>query len=152
MTRGLLPVLEKALDGLAAGEKFNVTASPDEAFGHHDPEQVAELEREVFEIDGKFDEENIKAGRRLPMMTADGYRIDGLVAEADAASRRTVPSSSTASSAVIVAVCRAALKRLPVCGSRGAPSRVRLRGVGGIASCILRPSRQASGSIVRAAE
>lgn len=81
VTRGLLPVLEKALDGLAAGEKFNVTASPDEAFGHHDPEQVAELEREVFEIDGKFDEENIKAGRRLPMMTADGYRIDGLVAE-----------------------------------------------------------------------
>lgn len=83
VTRGLLPVLEKALDGLAAGEKFNVTASPDEAFGHHDPEQVAELEREVFEIDGKFDEENIKAGRRLPMMTADGYRIDGKVVSID---------------------------------------------------------------------
>lgn len=81
VTRGLLPVLEKALDGLAAGEKFDITAGPDEAFGHHDPEQVAELERAVFEIDGKFDEENIKAGRRLPMMTADGYRIDGLVTE-----------------------------------------------------------------------
>lgn len=81
VTRGLLPVLEKALDGLAAGEKFDITAGPDEAFGHHDPEQVAELERAVFEIDGKFDDENIKAGRRLPMMTADGYRIDGLVTE-----------------------------------------------------------------------
>ena len=72
VTRGVLPVLEKALDGLAAGEKFEVTATPDEAFGHHDPEQVVELDREVFEIDGKFDEENIKAGNRLPMMTADG--------------------------------------------------------------------------------
>ena len=81
VTRGVLPVLEKALDGLAAGEKFEVTATPDEAFGHHDPEQVVELDREVFEIDGKFDEENIKAGNRLPMMTADGYRIDGLVTE-----------------------------------------------------------------------
>ena len=80
VTRGVLPVLEKALDGLAAGEKFEVTATPDEAFGHHDPEQVVELDREVFEIDGKFDEENIKAGNRLPM-TADGYRIDGLVTE-----------------------------------------------------------------------
>lgn len=81
VTRGVLPVLEKALDGLAAGDKFKVTATPDEAFGHHDPEQVVELDREVFEIDGKFDEENIKAGNRLPMMTADGYRIDGLVTE-----------------------------------------------------------------------
>ncbi len=81
VTRGVLPVLEKALDGLAAGEKFEVTAGPDEAFGHHDPEQVVTLEREVFVVDGKFDEENIKAGNRLPMMTADGYRIDGLVTE-----------------------------------------------------------------------
>ncbi|MDE6042962.1 MAG: FKBP-type peptidyl-prolyl cis-trans isomerase [Muribaculaceae bacterium] len=81
VTRGVLPVLERALDGLAAGEKFDVTAGPDEAFGHHDPEQVVELGREVFEIDGKFDEENIKAGNRLPMMTADGFRIDGLVTE-----------------------------------------------------------------------
>lgn len=81
VTRGILPVLEKALDGLAAGEKFDVTASPEQAFGHHDPEQVVELGREVFEVDGKFDEENIKVGARLPMMTADGYRIDGLVTE-----------------------------------------------------------------------
>jgi len=81
VTRGVLPVLEKALDGLVAGDKFAVTALPDEAFGHHDPEQVAQLEREVFEVDGKFDEENICVGHRLPMMTADGYRIDGLVTE-----------------------------------------------------------------------
>ncbi len=80
-TRGVLPVLEKALDGLAAGEKFAVTAGPDEAFGHHDPEQVVTLDRDVFMVDGKFDEEAIKAGNRLPMMTADGYRIDGLVTE-----------------------------------------------------------------------
>lgn len=58
-----------------------MTAGPDEAFGHHDPEQVVTLEREVFVVDGKFDEEAIKAGNRLPMMTADGYRIDGLVTE-----------------------------------------------------------------------
>lgn len=80
-TRGVLPVLEKALDGLAAGEKFAVTAGPDEAFGHHDPEQVVTLDRDVFMVDGKFDEEAIKAGNRLPMMTADGYRIDGLIRE-----------------------------------------------------------------------
>lgn len=81
VTRGILPVLEKELDGKAAGTTFNVTATPEEAFGHHDPEQLVELDKEVFEIDGKFDEENIKVGRRLPMMTADGYRIDGLVTE-----------------------------------------------------------------------
>lgn len=84
VTRGVLPVLEKALDGLATGEKFEVEAGPDEAFGHHDPEQVVTLDREVFLVDGKFDEEAIKAGNRLPMMTADGYRIDGLVTEVTA--------------------------------------------------------------------
>ncbi len=42
---------------------------------------MVELDREIFEIDGKFDEENIHKGVRLPMMTADGFRIEGLVVD-----------------------------------------------------------------------
>lgn len=79
VTEGLIKPLEKALEGMTAGDAYDVTANPDEAFGRYNPDEVVELDREVFEIDGKFDDENIKKGVRLPMMTADGYRIEGLV-------------------------------------------------------------------------
>ena len=77
VTRGVIPALEKALDGKAVGEEFDVVAK--EAFGPVDPEQVATLPKEVFEVDGKFDAEMVKVGAVLPMMTADGYRINGVV-------------------------------------------------------------------------
>ncbi|MDE7396799.1 MAG: FKBP-type peptidyl-prolyl cis-trans isomerase [Muribaculum sp.] len=81
VTRGVIVPLEKAIDGLSAGEKFNVTVSAEEGFGPHDPEQVARLEKDIFEVDGKFDAERIVAGAVIPMMTADGYRINGIVNE-----------------------------------------------------------------------
>jgi len=79
VTRGMIIPLEKAIEGLQAGEHFDVTVKADEAFGQHDPEQVAELDREMFIVDGKFNEEVIKVGAFVPMMTADGYRINGKV-------------------------------------------------------------------------
>lgn len=79
VTKGVILPLEKALEGLKPGDKFDVSIKADEAFGPHDPQQVAVLERDIFEVDGKFDGEHVKVGAHLPMMTADGYRIDGVV-------------------------------------------------------------------------
>lgn len=56
VTRGMIAPLEKAIEGLEVGGKFNVTATADEAFGPYDPEQVVSLERDLFVVDGKFDE------------------------------------------------------------------------------------------------
>lgn len=81
VTRGVIVPLERALDGLEEGGEFDVVAKADEAFGPRDNEQVVELDRDIFVVDGKFDEENIKAGAIVPMMTADGYRINGIVLE-----------------------------------------------------------------------
>lgn len=81
VTRGMIEPLEKAIDGLEKGGKFNVTATADEAFGPYDPEQVVTLDKELFLIDDKFDDEVIKVGEYVPMMTADGFRINGLVKE-----------------------------------------------------------------------
>ena len=75
VTRGMIAPLEKAIEGLEPGGKFNVTATAEEAFGPYDPEQVVELERDIFVVDGKFDESVIKVGALVPMMTADGFRI-----------------------------------------------------------------------------
>lgn len=81
VTQGVIRPLEVALEGLTPGDTYDVVAKADEAFGRHNPEHVVEVEREVFEVDGKFDSEHIKVGERLPMLTADGYRIEGLVTE-----------------------------------------------------------------------
>jgi FKBP-type peptidyl-prolyl cis-trans isomerase SlyD len=81
ITQGMIVPLEKAIEGLAVGEKFDVVAKCNEAFGPREDDQIAELDREIFEIDGKFDEEHICVGAVVPMMTADGYRISGIVTE-----------------------------------------------------------------------
>lgn len=81
VTRGMIVPLEKAIEGLEKGGKFDVAVKAAEAFGEYDPEQVAELERDIFLVDGKFDEEAIKPGALVPMMTADGFRINGKVLE-----------------------------------------------------------------------
>lgn len=79
VTRGMIIPLEKAIEGLQPGDRFDVTVKADEAFGQHDPEQVVELDRDMFVVDGKFDDEMVKVGAYVPMMTADGYRINGKV-------------------------------------------------------------------------
>lgn len=81
VTRGVVIPLEKALQGLKVGDAFDVKATADEAFGHYEKENVVELDKEVFEVDGKFDDKTIKVGARLPMMTADGFKIEGEVIE-----------------------------------------------------------------------
>ena len=81
ITQGLVAPLEKDIEGKKAGDAFDVTAKPDEAFGPRSDEYIAELEKEVFEVDGKFDSEMVKVGNALPMMTADGMRILGTVLE-----------------------------------------------------------------------
>lgn len=81
VTRGMIRPLEVAIDGLEPGGEFDVTVKAEEAFGPRDPEQIVTLEKDVFEVDGKFDAETVKPGAVLPMMTADGYRINGVVTE-----------------------------------------------------------------------
>lgn len=84
VTRGMIIPLEKSIEGLSVGGEFDVKVKAEEAFGPRDPEQIATLDREIFVVDGKFDDEHIKKGALVPMMTADGYRINGLVTDVTA--------------------------------------------------------------------
>lgn len=79
VVRGLVAPLEKDIAGKSAGDKFDVTATAEEAFGERSDEYISELDKSVFEVDGKFDDEMVKVGSSLPMMTADGMRIIGTV-------------------------------------------------------------------------
>ena len=79
VTQGMIQPLEKAIEGLEVGGTFNVNATAEEAFCPYDPEQIVELEKDLFLVDGKFDDEYIKVDAIVPMMTADGFRINGVV-------------------------------------------------------------------------
>ena len=81
IVRGLVAPLEKDIEGKSAGDTFDITATADEAFGERSDEYIAELEKEVFDVDGKFDDNMVKVGNSLPMMTADGMKIIGTVVE-----------------------------------------------------------------------
>lgn len=76
----VVPALEAAMDGLKAGDKFETILPPEAAFGPRHDDLTMELDKEIFMRDGKLAEE-VKVGAMLPMMTADGQRVPGLVVE-----------------------------------------------------------------------
>ena len=78
----VVPGLIAAIKDLKAGDKFEVTLPPEAAFGPRYDDNVVKLEREIFMRDGEWAEE-VKVGAMLPMMTAEGFRIEGKVKDID---------------------------------------------------------------------
>lgn len=77
----MLPAFEDKLKELAAGEKFQFTLSPEDAYGEYHDDNVVELPKNIFEVEGKFDEDFITEGATVPMMDSNGQRMNGSVLE-----------------------------------------------------------------------
>ncbi|MBP1675528.1 MAG: peptidylprolyl isomerase FKBP-type [Bacteroidetes bacterium] len=77
----MLPKFEEKLFGLSAGEKFEFTINNEDAYGPYEDENVIELDRTIFEIDGKLDTEVVYEGNVVPLMDNDGNRINAQVVE-----------------------------------------------------------------------
>jgi FKBP-type peptidyl-prolyl cis-trans isomerase SlyD len=75
----MLPKFEENLFGLAAGDKFDFTINTEDAYGEYDDESVIDLDRAIFEIDGKIDEEVIFEGNVVPLMDSEGHRVNAQV-------------------------------------------------------------------------
>lgn len=80
VTKEIVPGLVEVMKGLAKGDKFEITLPPVAAFGDRSKEYELVLDKEIFMRDGKIAEE-VKVGAVLPMMTAEGYRVQGVVTE-----------------------------------------------------------------------
>ncbi len=78
---GMLEAFTSHLDGLKVGDEFDFILSPIEAFGERDPNMVAVLDKSLFMVEGEFDAERVYEGAFVPMMTAEGMRIEGIVKE-----------------------------------------------------------------------
>jgi FKBP-type peptidyl-prolyl cis-trans isomerase SlyD len=77
----MLPKFESHLAGLREGEPFTIKLKKQDAYGEINDDAVVELPKQVFLVDGNFDDELIKVGNMVPMMSSNGQRLNGLVLE-----------------------------------------------------------------------
>ena len=75
----MLPKFEENIFGMQVGDKFDFVIENEDAYGPYDDESVLDLDRSIFEIDGKLDEEMIFEGNVVPLMDGDGNRINAQV-------------------------------------------------------------------------
>ncbi|MDR0413618.1 MAG: FKBP-type peptidyl-prolyl cis-trans isomerase, partial [Dysgonamonadaceae bacterium] len=80
----MLEAFERNIEGLQQGDTFSFSLRPEEAYGEYKEENVVELPKKIFEIEGKFDKSRISEGETLPMMDAQGNRLMGSVLEVKA--------------------------------------------------------------------
>lgn len=65
---------EEAVLNMEKGESFDVTIPCEKAFGEASDEQIFEIEKTTFHVDGKFDEEHIREGNVITVNTSVGPR------------------------------------------------------------------------------
>ena len=76
-----LEAFEDQVKDLNVGDKFDFTIPASEAYGEYDDDHVIDLPKDIFVVEGKFDDERIVEGAIVPLMTAEGQRINGSVVE-----------------------------------------------------------------------
>lgn len=77
----LLPKFESELEGLNAGDSYGFALNSKEGYGDFNPNAIVELDKKIFEVDGKIDEEMLKVGNSIPMQNDQGHPLNGLVKE-----------------------------------------------------------------------
>lgn len=78
VSQDVIPGLLAALKDLSAGDKFSVTLPPEVAFGDVQKEYLIDVPLSAF---GEELPEQVKVGAVLPMMTDQGFTVQGKVLE-----------------------------------------------------------------------
>jgi len=78
---GLPEEFENQLDGKNAGDSFSFSLTPEQAYGDYDQQAVVQIPKQVFEIDGKVDEQMLEVGNYLPMADNEGNHMQAKVVE-----------------------------------------------------------------------
>ena len=79
-----LEEFENQIVGLHKGDKFSFTIPADKAYGEYNEAHVHTLPKNMFEIEGKFDDENVAPGKIVPLMSQDGQRFNAEIVEVTA--------------------------------------------------------------------
>jgi FKBP-type peptidyl-prolyl cis-trans isomerase SlyD len=81
---GLIPEFEENLAGKTVGDTFDFHITATNAYGDHDPQNVAMIPSDIFHNDeGKFDHEMFQVGASIPMSDNEGNHLTGKIVEVD---------------------------------------------------------------------
>lgn len=80
-TNSILPKLEEHIEGMQAGDRFDVTLAPADAYGEYDPEKIIELPMTAFMIDGVLQSQHLFPGNVLQMFNRQGGIVMARVVE-----------------------------------------------------------------------
>lgn len=75
----LLPAFEENLKDLEKGDTFGFELPADQAYGNSSEDAIIELEKNIFEIDGKVDTEMVAEGKMITMQDQHGNPLEGKV-------------------------------------------------------------------------
>ena len=78
---GLPEEFERQLDGKQPGDSFSFSLTPEQGYGSYDQQAVVQIPKQVFEIDGKIDDEMLQPGNYLPMADNEGNHMQAKVIE-----------------------------------------------------------------------
>jgi len=79
----MLPMFESNLAGLKENDDFNMQLAAKDAYGEIDENAIVELSKDIFIIDGIFDEDRFKVGNQIPMQSSNGQRLNGNIISLD---------------------------------------------------------------------
>ncbi len=77
----MLQKFEENLLDKKAGDEFDFNIACDDAYGQYNEDHVVDLPKNIFEVEGKFDDEMVAVGKIVPLMDAQGNRLNAEVLE-----------------------------------------------------------------------
>ncbi|MBN2892187.1 MAG: peptidylprolyl isomerase [Bacteroidales bacterium] len=77
----MLQKFESNLQGMEEGADFQFELKPEESYGEYSADNVFELPKQNFEIDGKIEDGILEVGNLIPLQDQQGNQFEGLVTE-----------------------------------------------------------------------
>lgn len=75
----MLPKFEEHLSTLKTGDDFEFTLASEDAYGEMDQDAIIDLDKSIFEVEGKIDTEMLAIGNVIPMRDDQGHMLQGTV-------------------------------------------------------------------------
>lgn len=75
----MLPKFEDNLSALKIGDNFEFVLSSEDAYGEMDQDAIIDLDKNIFMVEGKIDDELLAIGNVIPMRDDQGHMLQGTV-------------------------------------------------------------------------
>ncbi|MDP2721890.1 MAG: FKBP-type peptidyl-prolyl cis-trans isomerase [Bacteroidales bacterium] len=77
----MIPGFETHMDGLQAGQSFEFSLNPEEAFGNYADNLIVDVPKKAFYVNGALKEDLLFLGNEIAMMDSRGNPLNGKVLE-----------------------------------------------------------------------